>query len=87
MCVCTHARTHTSMSRTGVNIAHLVLLLDSSRVKDIHDTLDITVYSGDGSKGSEFVGMMTIPLLRVSNLRTNVCKRLYVCPHIMPVTS
>lgn len=75
------------MSRTGVNIAHLVLLLDSSRVKDIHDTLDITVYSGDGSKGSEFVGMMTIPLLRVSNLRTNVCKcYLYVCPHVMPVT-
>ena len=62
-----HPCTHTTYTLTGIT-AHLFVPPFYSRVKDIHDTLDITVYSGDGSKGSEFVGMVTIPLLRVSNM-------------------
>ena len=40
--------------------------LSCSHVKDIHDVLTITVYSGDSTRGSEFVGTVAIPLLRVS---------------------
>ena len=76
-----HARAHSTYTLTGFT-AHLFVPPFYSRVKDIHDTLDITVYSGDGSKGSEFVGMVTIPLLRVSNMfvqQHTVCLPLTLC--------
>lgn len=37
-----------------------------SSVKDIHETLEITVYDEDPNKKVEFLGKVAIPLLKVS---------------------
>ena len=39
-----------------------------SNVRDIHSVLEITVYDEDRDKKSEFLGKVSIPVLKVNNL-------------------
>lgn len=59
----TQVRT-TTLSRTNNPVWNKTFNI---HVKDIHDVLTITVYSGDSTRGSEFVGTVAIPLLRLAD--------------------
>jgi hypothetical protein len=43
----------------------MFVLLCGSDVKDIHETLEVTVYDEDYAGKDEFLGRVLIPLLRV----------------------
>lgn len=63
-----HHKTHCSGNICAfAHSSPLRIIICCSRVKDIHEVLEVTVYDEDRDKKVEFLGKVAIPLLKVKS--------------------